>query len=170
MPYSGKSDIGKYLSEHLHFNFIDTDSIIEMENKDTIYNIFNTKGEDYFRVLEKKLLVKLSKSNMDRTIISTGGGMPIFFDNMAMLKKMGITIFLDNSLNIIIDRAKGNNTRPLLQQDIENNVLNMYNSRIEIYKQSHIHIQVRRLSIKDISDDIIIKINEFKEINNNVCK
>ena len=95
MMGSGKTSVGKILANHLKFSFIDTDLEIENQENKTINQIFKVYGEPYFRMLEKNLLKNLNKYNF---VISTGGGFPIFNDNMSQLLNLGTTIFLETSL------------------------------------------------------------------------
>ena len=98
MMGSGKTSVGKILAKHLKFSFIDTDLEIENQENKTINQIFKFSGESYFRMLEKNFLKNLNKNNF---VISTGGGFPIFNDNMSQLLNLGTTIFLETSLQEI---------------------------------------------------------------------
>ena len=71
MMGSGKSTIGHLLSKNINFNFLDVDKFIEKEEGLKIYDIFQKKGESYFRSLEEKITLKLLKNN--KNIISLGG-------------------------------------------------------------------------------------------------
>src|SRR5688572_1061429 len=95
LPGSGKSTIGKQLSNLLNLPLVDTDDLIIQKEKSTIEEIFKYHGENYFRELEKKTLHELIAS--DKLIISTGGGLPCFFDNMEVINKNGISIYLNVS-------------------------------------------------------------------------
>lgn len=170
MPYSGKTTVAKCLSRNLNYKFLDTDSIIEEENKSSISNIFNTRGEQYFRELERKLLQRLKKEEVDRSIIATGGGMPVYFNNMQVLKSMGITVFLDTPIDAIVERAKENKGRPLLTNDIENKIINMYQKRLEFYSQCHVAVRAENKIAAVTTASIMKKIEDFIEKNNNVCK
>ena len=83
---TGKSLIGNTLSETLQYDFIDTDHWIEKENNTSINQIFKTKGENYFRQLERDLIstLKLKKNG----IIATGGGTPCHLNNLALMKEL----------------------------------------------------------------------------------
>ncbi|NJN78937.1 MAG: shikimate kinase [Saprospiraceae bacterium] len=88
---SGKSFIGKQLSEQLNFEFCDLDERIETAKNQSIASIFENKGETYFRKLESTILQKTA--NLKNTIIATGGGTACFFDNMEWMNENGKTIF-----------------------------------------------------------------------------
>ena len=72
MPGSGKSTIGRALSDYLKFDFYDTDEQIEIESKSKIKDIFNQEGEEHFRKLERSILKKLILKR--KIVVSTGGG------------------------------------------------------------------------------------------------
>ena len=86
MMGSGKSTLGLRLARYLGFKFIDTDEMIVNTENSSIINIFKNKGERFFRDLETNLLDKIEKNNV---VIATGGGLPIYNNNMKKLMKMG---------------------------------------------------------------------------------
>ena len=113
MPGSGKSTIGKKLSEKLKYSFFDTDEEIEKQEKIKIKDIFSKKGENYFRSVETAVFNELINKN--KIIISTGGGLII--KNLDKLK-ISFNIYLYCSLDILTQRASRNNLRPLLNENI----------------------------------------------------
>lgn len=114
---SGKSTIGKLLATDLNFAFFDSDKVIEQESGQTIGEIFKTSGEDYFRKLEQSVLNNHLSRNGD-AIIAVGGGMPCFFDNMAYMKKTGLTIYLKMSADAIFQRLKSLSPSARLQRPL----------------------------------------------------
>ncbi|MFA5947866.1 MAG: shikimate kinase [Candidatus Gracilibacteria bacterium] len=92
---SGKSKIGKLISERLKLDFIDLDKEIEKYEGKSIPEIFAKKGWKYFREIEKKVVKKIAKEK--NKIISTGGGTIIYEENYKNLKKNGIIIYLKRS-------------------------------------------------------------------------
>ncbi len=109
---SGKTTFGKQLAQNLNYSFIDTDQAIEELIEMDIKTIFKTKGELYFRELEHRFIEKIKVSN---TVISTGGGMPCFYDNMEQLNQIGITVYLKYSPEELFERlAKDYDKRPLI--------------------------------------------------------
>jgi shikimate kinase len=113
---SGKSIIGKLLSEKSSLEFIDLDSEIEKVEKKSIKSIFLEKGEIYFRKLEHQVFSELMQSNQN-VIISTGGGTPCYANNHEYLSQNGvISIYLKASVETLFGRLKNEKTkRPLLQ-------------------------------------------------------
>ena len=139
MPSSGKTTLGKELARHIRYRFLDTDRLIIKSEGIEINDIFSKHGEDYFRELEKKTLHGIRPDS--KLIISTGGGMPCFFDNMDFIKKNGISIFLDVSVRTIYDRMLRNNAndRPLFKNDDEElyaKLLERHKTRYPMYSQA----------------------------------
>jgi shikimate kinase len=81
MPASGKSKIGKMLASQMGFDFFDLDKEITNREQSSIPEIFEEKGEAYFRQIERLCLLDLIKKEQG-FILATGGGAPCFFDNM----------------------------------------------------------------------------------------
>ena len=94
---SGKSTIGNGLSVIMNIPFFDLDSGIEKQTGFTIDNMFQEKGEYFFREQDHSILTNLNLDN--KSIIAAGGGTPCFFDNHNFMKKMGSTVYL----KVIID-------------------------------------------------------------------
>ncbi|WP_032121687.1 shikimate kinase [Clostridium amazonitimonense] len=158
MPGSGKSSIAHILSKKLKWGFIDTDKYIEYKECNTVKNIFRYKGEEYFRNLEKKTLQELD--TMCYKVIATGGGLPIYNENMSKLNYMGITIFLDVPLYELEKRLKNKKDRPLLlKEDIKDKLKKLYNERIEIYKKASITINCENKNKCDILNEVLNKVN-----------
>ena len=131
MPGSGKSTIGKQLSEKLEYSFFDTDEEIEKQEKTKIKDIFSKKGENYFRSVETAVFNELMNKN--KIVISTGGG--IIIKNLEKLK-LSFNIYLYCNLDILTKRTSRNNLRPLLKEDTSLRMKNLFNERKEIYKKA----------------------------------
>jgi shikimate kinase len=134
---AGKTTIGKLLANSLGFSFIDTDEEIEKEEGVSIAQIFEKKGEGYFRELESEFIKNFSLS---KCIIATGGGMPYHKDNMAKLKVLGTVLFINTPYDSIIERLKLNqDSRPLLKSSLGNEkdeLLSLFLKRQETYMSS----------------------------------
>ena len=104
MMGAGKSTVGKMLSSNLKMKFIDIDEIIEGKEKISIKNIFSSKGEAYFRELEKEISLKYLKK--EKLIISLGGGAFINPKIRSEVLNNCISFWLDVDLNILISRIK----------------------------------------------------------------
>ena len=130
---SGKSTIGRILAKYMDMKFIDIDKMIAAREKKSIPEIFSEKGEQYFRKLERDI------------VIATGGGVIIDNENIKNLKETSFVVYLDCTIECIYERVKNSKTRPLL------NVENMFEKIQELH-------QKRELLYK-ISSDFIIKID-----------
>lgn len=129
MPACGKSTIGYWLSKKIGYPLLDTDKYLEEKENRIISDIFSNEGEEYFRNLETKYLKELSEK--EGFIISTGGGAVKKKENIDILKKNGIVIFLNREIN---DLSKENHKHRPLLQDI-NNIQKLYDERIDLYKK-----------------------------------
>lgn len=130
LPGSGKSTISKELSRLLQYPVYDTDDIICEKEQCSIERIFEEKGETYFREYEKKVLHELLA--LPDAIISTGGGLPCFYDNMDTINKNGISIFLDPEPEAITERlwAHENQNRPLLKGKTKESLLQFLHTKL----------------------------------------
>lgn len=77
---AGKTSFGKALAQHLQLPFTDLDALIEERSKHTISSLIQNKGELYFRQLEREVL--LSALDQNAFVLSTGGGTPVYYNNM----------------------------------------------------------------------------------------
>ena len=109
----GKTTLGKMVAKSQGLRFVDTDQHIEKKNLMSIKEIFETKGENFFRIEEKKEILKLVKK--EGYVIALGGGA---FMNKIVRKnilKNCISVWLHLDINILNKRSKWNNKRPLLK-------------------------------------------------------
>lgn len=110
----GKTTIGKKFANALRYNFIDLDWMIENREGESITSIFETKGEDYFREIERDAL--LETFEMQKTIVACGGGTPSYQDNMDLIIENGFPIWIKAPIPYIIQRVINNpSKRPLLK-------------------------------------------------------
>ena len=137
MPGSGKSTMAKYLSSATSFKYLDLDEEIELKSKKSVSKIFEIDGEESFRVLEKETLDEIIQKE-EKFILATGGGTPSYDDNMEKMNENGITIFLNTSPEILIERISRKNKRPLFNStNVREKVSKIFNERIKFYKRSY---------------------------------
>ena len=158
----GKSTIGKKLAEKLKLKFVDVDKIIEIQEKSSIKSIFENKGEQYFRKLEKKVtLVELKKNNL---VIALGGGGFINSSIRKEIKNSCISFWLDLDIKSLLIRLKNFKKRPLLNSDnLEQSISKIYSERKKFYKESNFRIKCNSLE----KIEIIYKIKNLYENKNN---
>jgi shikimate kinase len=111
---SGKSTLGPLLAKRLKRQFFDTDAIIEQMAKKSVTEIFRTKGEAYFRTLERKAIMLACKTQRP-SIIALGGGALLDKRNLSLAQTCGTVIYLRCSLRELIRRLKHKTDRPLLK-------------------------------------------------------
>ncbi|MEO9872570.1 shikimate kinase [Ekhidna sp.] len=114
LPGAGKTTMGLDLAVHLGLQFVDLDQDIEKDTKQSINEIFEQKGEAYFRQLEKLNLEKII-AGLDSFVMATGGGTPCFFNNLESMQKAGVTIFINTPIEQIESRVKLDTSRPLMK-------------------------------------------------------
>ncbi len=138
---SGKSTVGKELATSLKMQFLDLDNYIEKRNFKTIPEIFASEGESSFRKIEQKALHEVSE--FDNVIIATGGGAPCFFDNMDLIKKTGVSIYLNGSSRILAERLLNSKIdRPLIKGKSKEELISFLaetlSKRNEWYRQADV--------------------------------
>ena len=111
---SGKTTLGRKLASRMGYEFIDLDHKLEQQVELSIAEYFQIFGEDAFRKLESEVLKKTEYP--ENAIISTGGGLPCYFDNMDWMKANGKSVYIKLSPKTLADRLEtGKEERPLLQ-------------------------------------------------------
>ncbi len=147
---SGKSTIGKEAAKLFSMEFLDTDALIKEQEGMTISELFAQKGEAYFRKKETELLQSL-KQDSRTMVLATGGGLPMKEENQALLKELGIVVYLKASIDTLVERLKGDTTRPLLKEgDLRKKIETMLMVRNPVYeKVADIVLETDALSIDE---------------------
>ena len=153
MMGSGKSTIGYLLSNKINSDFYDIDKIIEEEEGLKITEIFENKGENYFRKIEEKICLKILKFN--NKIISLGGGS--FLNNKIReeIQNNHVSFWLNWNTSTIIRRIKKNKNIPILKGMSENEINKLIIKRKKIYEKAHLKINCENLSKNEIINKII---------------
>jgi shikimate kinase len=159
MMGSGKSSIGFLVSKKLNLEFIDIDKSIENVAGMKISNIFEKKGENYFRNLEEKITLKILKASTG--VISLGGG---GFINEKIRKEIlnnHFSFWLNWNLKILLKRIKNSKKRPLAFNSTDQEIEDLIKNRSKIYSQAEFKINCNNLT----KTEIVNKITKIYELN-----
>ena len=162
---SGKTTVGKALSDKLNYNFKDLDTEIEKKEEKKIAAIFSDKGEIYFRKNENKVLWSiLSKEN--EVVLSTGGGTPCYGSIMDDLLKDGnvVSVYLKASLDVLTERLSSEKEkRPLLSHLKSKELLKDFIrkhlfERSFVYNKAAITVSVDNKEVSEIVEELVAKL------------
>lgn len=142
---SGKSTVGKMLQANTDWDFVDMDEYIEKKHNMTVQDIFAEKGENAFREIERQTLEELLRKK--KLIVATGGGVPCFNNNMQLINRHAVSVYLkfapeDLALRLEIS---GVEKRPLLQNrrgaDLLQFVKKSLADRVKYYEQATVSVE-----------------------------
>jgi shikimate kinase len=158
MMGSGKSTIGQKLAAELTLPYFDTDEIIASIEGMAVSDIFQQKGEAYFREAEKSVI---SHWKISDGVVATGGGLPCYNSLMDILNNKGKTVFLRTSIDTLIERISKDQSRPLVagksKTEIKKTVADLLKQRKPIYGQAKIKVNSED-SLEEVVRRIIIKL------------
>ncbi len=164
-PGAGKTACGQALAEKLGCQFFDTDQLIEQAESRKLSHIFSTDGEAHFRLLESRLLDELDSMKLagQKVVFATGGGLPVYNDNLRRLKRLGNVIALYADLSVLIERVKSNADRPLLvyreageaDKQLRNRLSDLLEQRSSVYAQAGYKIDTSCLKPDEVADEIV---------------
>ena len=158
---SGKSVLGKLISKQLNFNHVDSDRLIEKNSNKTINEIFKTKGESYFRIIEENVI--LETICQKKLVLSLGGGSILSEKVRKALKDNFLTVFLDVDFAILSKRLKKSKFRPLLNDtNIEDKIKELDAIRRKFYLLADIILK-NHLTTTDAFAEFKRKYIEFYE-------
>lgn len=146
---SGKTTVGKVLAKLMDMKFVDIDKIIAASEKKSVAEIFEEKGQIYFRDLEREIIAQESLKN--NCVISTGGGSILDNENIKRLKETSFVVYLDCTIECLYQRLKNSTTRPILNEaeDKRKLIEELYEKRRFLY---------------EISADFTVKIDEATNV------
>ena len=160
---SGKSAIGKMLSERIGVSTSDTDKIIENEVGKKIYQIFNDDGEEYFRKVEEKIIARVL--NDTAHVISTGGGSILSPKTRSLIKSKSCSIWVQCDVHIILKRITNEETRPLFKnRDVLDTLIEKNEERIKFYSQADTRIMNENPNLEKAVDAIVKSLSLNKVI------
>ena len=152
MMGSGKTSIGQLISKKLNLQFYDIDQIIEKELKMSISDIFEKKGEKFFRDFEEKTTLKILKKR--EAVISLGGGAFINKKIRDEIMKNHFSFWLNWNFKTLIRRIQKNTKRPIAVKSSPSELINLIKKRSIIYSKSKYKINCEQLSKNEIINKI----------------
>ena len=159
MMGSGKSSVGFLVSKKLNVKFIDIDNIIENETGMKISNIFQEKGENYFRNLEEKTTLKFLKTT--NAVISLGGG---GFINQKIRNEVltnHFSFWLSWDSKILLKKIKNSKKRPIAFNSTNEEIISLMKKRSQIYSEAEFKINCNKLT----KNEIVKKVINIYELN-----
>ena len=162
---SGKSSLGRRLAHSLGYSFVDTDNRVEQSVGASIADIFYYEGEVYFRQAERDVLESLAQEDMSRgLVVATGGGMPVWQDNMEWMNSHGITIYLVRPAEQILSRLTdyGREKRPMFRgksdEELRAFMAQQMTEREPYYTKAHIVVDCSSMGDAQVVEYIVNKI------------
>ncbi|MEI6195167.1 MAG: shikimate kinase [Verrucomicrobiota bacterium] len=151
---TGKTSVGRLVAEQLHFEYLDTDEVIQTNTGRSITDIFAKDGEPAFRELEAKVVAELSSRT--QTVISTGGGLPVNPKNLASLKTHALVVSLWSSPEKIWERVRHQSHRPLLHdKDPQAKIRELLAAREPFYKQADVLLNTDLRSVREVAQQVV---------------
>jgi len=151
---AGKSAVGRQVASVLNFEFLDTDQVIEALAGKPIRLIFEQEGEPAFRAMERQVVAELAERT--KTVISTGGGLPIDPGNMDSLKAHSLVVCLWASPETIFSRVKGHGHRPLLNEpDPMGKIRDLLAVRGPYYRQADVLVSTEMRTVQEVATQVV---------------
>jgi shikimate kinase len=160
----GKTAVGRALAAQLDAPFVDSDAEIETAANATISEVFERDGEAFFRNREAEVIARLLRGAP--CILSTGGGAFLAERNRAAISRDGVSVWLNADLDLLWDRVRHKNTRPLLRTaDPRATLAGLFAQRRSVYELADLNVcSERAYSIADMTDRVIDALLERPEI------
>ena len=151
----GKSAVGRTLARKLKRRFVDLDKVIEKAEGMKVRDIFEQKGETYFRQREKEALAQVLEKQGQ--VIATGGGVVIAEDNVKLLRERAVLVCLEASADVLLKRAGNGGRRPLLKgSHRKGRIEEILKQRENSYAQAHARIETSNLTIDEVANKIVM--------------
>lgn len=156
---TGKSSVGRQVADLLNFTCLDTDELIETRAGRTVNEIFAKDGEPAFREMERKIVEELATRT--RTIICTGGGLPINPVNLERLKTYALVVCLWASPEKIFERVGDQTHRPLLNgADPLTRIRTLLSAREKFYRAADVLINTEMRSVKEVAQQVVYQFRQ----------
>jgi shikimate kinase len=154
MMGAGKSSIGRRLAALLGLAFVDADSEIEQAAGMSISEIFESKGEPYFRAGECRVIARLLEGGPQ--VLATGGGAFMNTDTRALIRNRGVSVWLKAEPDLLLRRIRRRNDRPLLRtEDPEGKLKQLIDERYPVYAEADLTVHSRETPHETIVEEIV---------------
>ncbi|MCI6060150.1 MAG: chorismate mutase [Dorea sp.] len=160
---AGKSTISDYLSTMFDMEIVEMDQVIAEREEMSIPDIFATYGEEYFRDLETSLLIEMQ--DRKNTVISCGGGAALRERNVEEMKKNGRVVLLTASPEVVYERVKDSNDRPVLngRKNVEGIAELMEQRRGKYEAAADIVINTDHKTVLQVCEELVQRLQEIEE-------
>lgn len=155
MMGAGKTAVGRALAARLEVPFLDSDAEIEKAANMSIAEIFARDGEPFFRRKEAQVIERLLDE--ERGILSTGGGAYLADGNRAVIGEKGVAVWLDADLELLWNRVKHKDTRPLLRTaDPKATLTEIFEARVPVYSLAELSVKADpSYSIEEMAERVV---------------
>ena len=161
---SGKSSVGQALSRRLQLPVLDSDDLITERAGMSISDIFQEKGESYFRLLERDIVKELSERE-EPFILSSGGGLPLREENLVYLRRIGMIVYLSVGVDVLERRLAGDSKRPLLHQQgtVRESIIRILTEREPRYRNAaDVVVLNEGKTFQELVDEILLLREAFR--------
>jgi shikimate kinase len=154
---TGKTTVGRRVADLLKVPFFDVDGTIKRQTGHTIAELFKTRGETAFRVLESTTIQDLSMQ--EKAVIATGGGSLLNPLNREFLEKRGILVCLTARKGTLLERLKDDLTRPLLAgENVQGRIDRLMQERQAVYAMCPIQVETDDKTIEQVAEEVVQKV------------
>lgn len=161
---AGKSTVGRFLADKLHYQFVDSDHVIEEKTGASIPMIFDIEGESGFRVREEQVIDEWTQKS--EIVLATGGGAIMTPENRKHLRSRGFVVYLKSSVEALAQRTRHDRNRPLLQtEDPEGVLKKLIAEREPFYEEvADLVIETEQVSIHRVVRQILDQIEILDKV------
>ncbi|PLA74703.1 shikimate kinase AroK [Hydrogenovibrio sp. SC-1] len=161
---AGKSTVGRFLADRLHYQFVDSDHVIEERTGASIPMIFDIEGESGFRSREEQVIDEWTQK--PEVVLATGGGAILSAENRKHLRSRGFVVYLKSSVTSLVQRTRHDRNRPLLQtEDPEGVLKQLIDEREPYYEEvADLVIQTEQVSIHRVVRQILDQVEALNKV------
>jgi shikimate kinase len=159
---AGKTSTGKKLAKALNCPFVDTDKLISKQEGSTISQLFETKGESYFRALEQQVIEKLDANEV--MVVATGGGLPCHNNLMDLLSQKGTTVYLQTKPSTLLLRLKeGKSKRPLITKLNDDELATLIDKMLSVREKIYLKAELVLSEAEQKVENIILRLHQYQK-------